>query len=262
MKNSSQRFSYKFVQGFFLENDCELLEEVYINARTPMNYRCSCGNESKIAFFSFKCGTRCRNCASRKISERCSYSHEKIKSEFIVVGCKLLDQYERSSKSMRYICSCGKEAKISWNNFRKGKRCWDCGIAKRSGENHYEWVDDRNKIKMDLKFRQRSYKLLTMSLAVTGRVKNAKTSVLLGYDYKELQNHIINHVNYEKVKNGKWHIDHIFPIKAFSDYKIYDLSLINCLENLRPISAIENFSKNAKYDKQEFLIWLQTKQKD
>ena len=260
MKHSSQRLTYQFVQSFFLKNGCKLLEDTYINARTPMRYRCSCGNESKIVFYSFKSGNRCKNCGSRKISERFSYSHEKIKSEFAAVGCMLLDQYEKSSKTMRYICSCGKEAKISWNNFKKGKRCWDCGIAKRSGENHYEWVDDREKFKMDLIFRQRSYKLLSMSLAVTGRVKKSKTSALLGYDYKELQNHIINHENYEKVKNGKWHIDHIFPIKAFSDHKIYDLSLINCLENLRPISASENCRKNAKYDKQEFLIWLQTKQ--
>ena len=51
-------------------------------------------------------------------------------------------------------------------------------------------------------------------------------------------------------------IDHIFSIKAFVDYGISDISLINCLENLQPISSYENISKNAKYNKQEFEVWL------
>jgi hypothetical protein len=259
MKNSSQRLSYKFVQNFFKEHGCDLLENSYSNARTPMRYRCSCGNESKICFYSFKSGNRCKSCGSLKISKRFAYSHQQIEIAFSAAGCLLLDQYERSSIPMRYICSCGREAKISWNNFRKGKRCWDCGVSKRSGEHHYEWVPDREKIKLDLKFRQRSYKLLRMTLAVTGRVKNDKTAKLLGYDYKKLQTYITNHPNYENVKNGRWHIDHIFPIKAFVDHNIFDLSLINCLENLRPITASENHSKNAKYNKQEFLNWIDHK---
>lgn len=260
MKNSSQRLSYEFVKNYFRQCDCELLELKYQNARTPMRYRCSCGTESKIRYDSFKRGNRCRNCGKRKTSEKLVLTHEQVEAAFVVAGCKLIDRYERSNKLMRYVCSCGKETKTNWNNFSKGKRCWDCGISRRSGENHYEWIVDREKKKLDLLFRQRSYKLIGMTLAVTGRVKNAKTAKLLGYDYKSLQEHITNHPNYSKVKNGRWHIDHIFPIKAFVDHDIYDLALINCLENLRPIAAAENLSKNAKYDKQEFLNWLKAKQ--
>jgi len=82
---------------------------------------------------------------------------------------------------------------------------------------------------------------------------------LLGYDYKQLQEHILNHPNYEKIKNDKWHIDHIWPIKAFVDYGLYDLSLINCLENLRPLEAFENNSKSGKYCLADFEEWLTKK---
>lgn len=53
--------------------------------------------------------------------------------------------------------------------------------------------------------------------------------------YKQLQEHIKNHPNYENLKDVKWHIDHIFPITAFAKYNIRDISLINYLENLRPL---------------------------
>lgn len=35
------------------------------------------------------------------------------------------------------------------------------------------------------------------------------------------------------LKGGKkWHIDHVFPVKAFFDYKITNIKLINSLEKL------------------------------
>jgi hypothetical protein len=62
-----------------------------------------------------------------------------------------------------------------------------------------------------------------------------------------------------KSQGWEWHIDHIFPIKAFIDHGITDLSIINDLDNLRPLSKKENLSKNAKYDKDKFMKWLSTK---
>ena len=62
-----------------------------------------------------------------------------------------------------------------------------------------------------------------------------------------------------KVKNKKWEVDHVFPIKAFLDYGISDLKIINCLDNLQPLSEYDNCSKNAKYDCVEFEKWLVSK---
>lgn len=256
---NSMKLSFEYVAQYFKDNNCELLETEYINARKSMSYRCSCGTTSNICFDSFKNGNRCRKCGSKKSSIKQLLTHNEVNIFFAEHGCKLLSQYSGSNNPLQFICKCGKEASILWSNFKRKKRCAACGLKNRSGENHYEWREDRIAKHKDDLFRQRCYKLVRMVLNVTGRVKNKRTAELLGYDYKQLQEHITTHPNYNNVKDGKWHIDHIFPIKAFADHSITDLALINCLENLRPISQFENSSKNAKYDKEEFHIWLKNK---
>jgi hypothetical protein len=54
-------------------------------------------------------------------------------------------------------------------------------------------------------------------------------------------------------------VDHVFPLKAFVDYGILDVSLANCLENLQPLLGKENISKSAKYDRSCFENWLEVK---
>ena len=90
-------------------------------------------------------------------------------------------------------------------------------------------------------------------------MKTDTTFNLLGYTKEELINHIKNCDNWESLKNSKWELDHIFPLKAFFDYKIYDVKKINILENLRPLSSLENKTKNSFYDKNEFECWLKSK---
>jgi hypothetical protein len=58
------------------------------------------------------------------------------------------------------------------------------------------------------------------------------------------------------------HIDHIFPIQAFIDFGLCEtehIKIINSLENLQPLDAFDNLSKSDKYDKEEFIKFLQTK---
>lgn len=47
--------------------------------------------------------------------------------------------------------------------------------------------------------------------------------------------------------------------KAFLDYGIKDMKLINCLENLQLLTQKENRVKNCKYDASAFENWLQSK---
>ncbi len=56
------------VQKIFKNNNCELLENKYINCDFPMKYICSCGNKSKITLYSFQQGQRCRSCAIKRMS--------------------------------------------------------------------------------------------------------------------------------------------------------------------------------------------------
>ena len=253
------RLSYEEVAQCFKDQGCELLEKEYKNARTKMKYRCQCGNESHIVLYSFKNGNRCNECGKKKVSERFTYSHEEAAKKFRDIGCELLEEYSGAYKKAKFRCHCGRESTAIPHNIWKRKQCSQCGLENRSGEGHYLWHKDRKAFNEKYSFRQRSYKILKAVLKVTGRTKNAKTAKLLGYDYKQLQEHIQNHPNWAKVKNKVWHIDHIFPIKAFLDYGISDLKIINALDNLRPLTAKANLKKNAKYDKKAFVTYLESK---
>lgn len=90
-------------------------------------------------------------------------------------------------------------------------------------------------------------------------MKVGHTSDWLGYGPKELQEHIEAHPNWPRVKNKKWHLDHLFPIQAFFDHSISDARIINALDNLQPITQRENNVKKDTYDKKAFKAWLNTK---
>jgi hypothetical protein len=60
------------------------------------------------------------------------------------------------------------------------------------------------------------------------------------------------------VKDQKWHLDHIFPIAAFVRCGIFDIKLINSLDNLQPLTRAENISKSDNYDSDAFVIWLKS----
>lgn len=59
-----KRKDIKDVIKIFKDKDCELLTSEYINSHTPLKYRCSCGNISRIALSNFQNGKRCMKCAS------------------------------------------------------------------------------------------------------------------------------------------------------------------------------------------------------
>jgi hypothetical protein len=88
--------------------------------------------------------------------------------------------------------------------------------------------------------------ILYSALKRLGKPKNNKTIDILGYSPLELKEHI------EKLfksgmswdNHGEWHIDHIKPVTSFnSDALVSDVC---SLENLQPLWASENLSKNNK----------------
>jgi very-short-patch-repair endonuclease len=55
------------VRQYFIEHGCVPLFTEYINGHTPLEYICSCGSKSKIAWFDFRAGKRCNNCRMERI---------------------------------------------------------------------------------------------------------------------------------------------------------------------------------------------------
>ena len=131
-RNAKQfSFTYKFVRNYFEEQGCEMLDTFYKNARTHINYRCSCGEVSKIIFDSFRRGHRCRKCATAENSKKQTFSYKYVYDYFKDHGCELLEvEYINAQTKMRYKCSCGDISFTNLNNFKNRKRCAKCGVEK------------------------------------------------------------------------------------------------------------------------------------
>ncbi len=135
-----KKLTYKYAEEFFKDNGCILLSKDYKNNRTKLDYICNCGTKSKITFSNFKNGQRCKKCSSKVLSKKFSHSYSYIKSFFENNECILLEkEYTNSSIHLNYICSCGKKSKTTFDTFKNGHRCRECGAKKRSGKNAYQW---------------------------------------------------------------------------------------------------------------------------
>jgi hypothetical protein len=77
--------------------------------------------------------------------------------------------------------------------------------------------------------------------------KENKTNELLGYSALQLKEHIEKQFTDGMTWDnwGEWHIDHIKPVSKFD--KSEKISIINSLDNLRPLWAKENLTKSNKF---------------
>lgn len=89
---------------------------------------------------------------------------------------------------------------------------------------------------------------LWSALQRMGGSKESSTIDLLKYSASDLKNHMESLFEEGMSWNnwGEWHIDHKFPISKFD--KNTPMHIVNSLDNLQPLWASENLSKNNKTD--------------
>lgn len=165
-------------------------------------------------------------------------------------GCQLLEnEYINCGTKMKYRCRCGIISTTTYSLFKRNKNLCIFHIS-----------DEMKKI--NKKFRKKCESVLRITLEKMHQKKDNRSFILNGYDHNQLRERIINHPNWNKVKDQNWHLDHIFPVNAFLEYKLTDLKyikIINGLDNLQPLGATENIIKSDKYDPTEFEHWLTQK---
>jgi hypothetical protein len=248
-----RKLSQSEVEEEFEKNGCKLLDK-YENYNAKINYICKCGRKSVTTFHQFKSGDRCGRCGEKRSVK---FTFEEVLEIFKDEGCEFLDDnYVNVKTSHKFKCSCGNIESIKLLYFRKGSRCSYCKKKNRSGENHFAWRRDREGLKLDIAFRKRVYNMLYRCYKKLGTEKQYHSHEILGYTPIQLKDHITSHPNWQSVKDGDWQIDHIFPISAFLENGVTDLGIINCLDNLQPMLMKDNYSKNDKYNINDFKEWL------
>jgi hypothetical protein len=120
----TKKHTLEYIQTYFKEQECELLETEYINSKTKMKYICKCKKESEITWDNFKKGKRCMKCGGRE-----KLTYENVYNYFKEQECELLEtEYINNRTKMKYICKCNNESEITFNDFKdQNKRCRKCG---------------------------------------------------------------------------------------------------------------------------------------
>lgn len=220
---------------------------------------CDCGN-IKIVRASDLSSNSVRSCGCLKLS---ILESDLVGEKF---GLVTVMKYSHSKNESRYwecLCKCGNLCYKTTHSLHS-KSSNSCGclhkewLKNQFGENHWNWNPNRDEVEFYKKIRSRCCTLIKNCLLRLGKNKEDKTFDLLGYSALEL-------AEYLKIKSKEdldgYEIDHIFPVKAFTDYGIDDLKLINCFENLQLLTREENGPKGKwdKYDKEEFIVFLMSK---
>ena len=230
---------------------CRIAGE-YVNAKSNILIKCSTCEKSYVTTYdSLQQGSLCRFCQIDRLSDSQKLDYDYVDEFFSKHGCILLSEvYCSAHHNLKFMCSCGRTSHITWNNFRDRKQCSGCGLDGRSAENHYMWIKDREYARLRSSVRSRAYKLL--------RVSSQNYSLKsLGYTWETLLAHLESFENFKFLQESNdWHIDHVFPIKAFLDYGVFEVKLINSLSNLQPLSGLENLRKGSAYNKADFLRFL------
>jgi hypothetical protein len=110
------------VQKGFRGKGLTLLEEVYIDNKTPMRYRCCAGHEGRMRWSTVKGGSGCVQCGGRA-----RLALQEVQEGFRRRGFTLLDtEYVNKSTPMRFRCATGHEGKITWSSVQGGHGCAKC----------------------------------------------------------------------------------------------------------------------------------------
>ena len=156
-----QSYSIESVRKIFLNDDCILLSNEYKNNRTPLKYKCKCGNISSIKLVNFLKGIRCEKCTARN---RIKYNKDYIKEIVESRGCQYVS-HERDHGQTRVtiICTCGRTGSVYLPAFQLGAKCRMCAkenfTEKMSGELHPNWKGGISEIHVWLRGRIDRWKI-------------------------------------------------------------------------------------------------------
>ena len=144
IKRNKMQYNLAQVREIFKSHGCVLLSGNYVNNKSKLKYRCECRNIGYTTLNKLLHGYRCKKCYRQKIRAALSLTYEEVAAFFVKNNCLLLSKhYVNSSQRLKYQCECGRIAKITFNNFRNGQRCQNCGIKKlqKTFRHSYEKVE-------------------------------------------------------------------------------------------------------------------------
>lgn len=143
--------------------DCELVSDYYINDRTKLKFKCSCGNifERTPRVVLFQKSYLCMECIKESIRKQQMKTTEQFIEEVkTLVGEEytVLGKYKGANKKIKIrhnssVCD-NYVFELAASSFLRGTRCPKCAIIKQTGEGHPRYnpnlTDEERKARRDL----------------------------------------------------------------------------------------------------------------
>ncbi|TDX43706.1 hypothetical protein [Orenia marismortui] len=119
-------------------------DQEYKGIKVKMKFVCECGHEFKDTRKNVKKFVRrhglfkCPICRDGKRT----WNYRGVKKQFEEHGCELLsNKYNDIFSKLKYRCECGEVAKISFNNFLKGRRCKKCATKRQAKSKRFSYKE-------------------------------------------------------------------------------------------------------------------------
>jgi len=144
--SNNQKYSFEYINKYYIKNDCKLLETEYINSNTKMKYLCKYGHVRNTTFSSFAAGKRCGFC-----SKNDAHSFDYVYQYFKDNNLELIDtEYKNCMSKLKYLCINGHQSSISLNSVQNGNGCGFCknkteAIILEYLENNYKLITPQAK---------------------------------------------------------------------------------------------------------------------
>ncbi len=168
-----------------------------------------------------------------------------INKQYRINNVELLKQKEKKirEKNKEYYIKYRQEYYIK-NKEKLNKINKEYRIKNKKKINRLAVEKRNNNSFLKLKYNTRN--LILKSIKKQGYTKNTKTYKILGCTFEEFKQHLENQftkgMSWEN--QGKWHLDHIYPISLAKDEK--ELIRLNHYTNFQPLWAFDNLSKGNK----------------
>lgn len=209
----------------------------------PKDFCKKCGASKDLVEF-VKNKICCKSCNKKYMSEY----YENNKDAWIDYSIKNNNTIERREKKKEYATKNKHKIKEYQKKYREENK--EALKEKRKSYNKVRMERHKYRYKNDLDYKIKKihrYILKSFMKRMKMGSKKDTTSKLLGYSYSDLKKHIeslfLDGMSWDN--HGEWHIDHIRPISSFDIDT--DPSVVNALENLQPLWALENLKKSNKY---------------
>lgn len=182
---------------------------------------------------------------TRKLKAATEYYHGKKESDpaFIKHKRKLSKRrYERDKADPELW-----KRRVSWRRKWRRKVFSDSTRLAELREKRAAYV--REKRQADPMFRMASHFRSRLCSILTGKAKYAPTLKMIGCSLEFLKHHLESKFDRKMTwenYGSYWHVDHIVPLSAFDLSDPRQLALAMNWQNLQPLEAIANKSKNGK----------------